>query len=281
MEQNSKLTPQDYWERIKYDTKKLIKRFISLLINIVLFIVTLLRSDKRIAWGVSIVFALLCLFFIIKSCAGGSKKDDAGIEQVVVELEPSDRVKRPEKAHRISKINYRRAFNDMNDEQLVAAKRIGIEPIASREDINNVSRRVVETDDHDAYVLEKLTHSMPYLVPEAAKLLSDIGRNFQDSLVMKHLPPAKIIVTSVLRTKSDVKRLSRGNVNASKNSTHCYATTFDITYARFYNKYGKNPNNAAQMKAVLAEVLRDLKKEGRCYVKHEKKQPCFHITARK
>jgi hypothetical protein len=27
-------------------------------------------------------------------------------------------------------------------------------------------------------------------------------------------------------------------------------------------------------------VLRDLKKQGRCYVKHEVKQACFHITAR-
>ena len=34
------------------------------------------------------------------------------------------------------------------------------------------------------------------------------------------------------------------------------------------------------LKAVLGEVLRDLKKQGRCYVKHEVKQACFHITAR-
>jgi hypothetical protein len=33
--------------------------------------------------------------------------------------------------------------------------------------------------------------------------------------------------------------------------------------------------------AVLGEALRDLKKSGRCYVKHEVKQDCFLITARK
>ena len=27
-------------------------------------------------------------------------------------------------------------------------------------------------------------------------------------------------------------------------------------------------------------VLRDLKREERCYVKHERKQGCFHITVR-
>ena len=32
---------------------------------------------------------------------------------------------------------------------------------------------------------------------------------------------------------------------------------------------------------VMAEVLRDLKNAGRCYVKYEIKQACFHITARK
>lgn len=31
---------------------------------------------------------------------------------------------------------------------------------------------------------------------------------------------------------------------------------------------------------VLAMVLRDLKREERCYVKHERKQGCFHITVR-
>ena len=34
------------------------------------------------------------------------------------------------------------------------------------------------------------------------------------------------------------------------------------------------------LKMVLSEVLRDLKKNGRCYVKYELKQGCFHITTR-
>ncbi len=283
MDQNYNLTPKEYWERIKYDIKKLLNRLLSLIINIVLLIVAVLRSDKRIAWGVFTVFVLLILFIFIRGCVSDSeeKEDVSGKVKIEYEIKPSDRVERPQKAHRISNINYRRSFNDMNDEQLVAAKKIGVKPVASRDDVENASRRLVETDDDDAYVVDKLTHSVPYLVPEAAKLLSEIGRNFQDSLVMKHLPPAKIIVTSILRTQNDVKRLSKGNVNASKNSAHCYATTFDITYKRFYTKYGRTTDNSAKMKAVLAEVLRDLKKAGRCYVKHEIKQACFHITTRK
>ncbi len=34
----------------------------------------------------------------------------------------------------------------------------------------------------DYYEVEELKHSIPYLIPEAATLLEDIGRNFQDSL---------------------------------------------------------------------------------------------------
>ena len=34
------------------------------------------------------------------------------------------------------------------------------------------------------------------------------------------------------------------------------------------------------LKMVLAEVLYDLRKAERCYVKYELKQGCFHITAR-
>lgn len=283
MENNDNITPKVYLERIKDDAIKLLKRLLSLALNIIMLVVTIIRSDKRIGWGVVAVVVLLLSFLVIRGCMADDTRtdseDDTDVEEIYIK--PSDRVERPQKAHRISNINCRRNFNDLNDEQLVAAKKIGIKPIASRDDVESASRRLDETDDYDAYFVDKLTHSLPYLVPEAAKLLSDIGRNFQDSLVMKHLPPAKIIVTSLLRTKHDVKRLSRGNVNASKNSTHCYATTFDITYARFYGKHGKSTDGAAKMKAVLAEVLRDLKKEGRCYVKHEVKQPCFHVTTRK
>jgi hypothetical protein len=30
----------------------------------------------------------------------------------------------------------------------------------------------------------------------------------------------------------------------------------------------------------LAEVLNDMRKQGRCYIKYEVKQSCFHITTR-
>ena len=34
------------------------------------------------------------------------------------------------------------------------------------------------------------------------------------------------------------------------------------------------------LKWVLSEVLKDLRKQGRCHIKYEKRQGCFHITVR-
>jgi hypothetical protein len=129
------------------------------------------------------------------------------------------------------------------------------------------------------------THSIPYLIPQASALLDTIGVNFLDSLENKGLNPNKIIVTSVTRTKDDVKRLRRTNGNASLNSCHFYGTTFDVSWKRFEkveDPDGRPMQDVSSdtLKLVLSEVLRDLRKADRCYVKYELKQGCFHITAR-
>lgn len=38
--------------------------------------------------------------------------------------------------------------------------------------------------------------------------------------------------------------------------------------------------SADTLKLVLSEVLRDLRKADKCYIKYELKQGCFHITTR-
>lgn len=190
------------------------------------------------------------------------------------------------KPNRIVYWNCNREFNDMNDTHLKAAQSVGIKPLASREEITGASKKLYMIGGPlrfgEPYVVDKLTHSSPFLVKEAVDLLHDIGNAFQDSLKNKHLPPYSVLVSSVLRTDEDVKKLTKRNINASQRSVHCYGTTVDISYKRFvkHDDEGKDANQA-HLKAVLAEVLRDLKKQGRCYVKHEVKQACFHITVRK
>ena len=182
-------------------------------------------------------------------------------------------------------VSYKRSFGDLNDAHLEAAKKIGVKPLKDRDAAEKLGGKVVEIKSGKFYQVDSLTHSIPYLVPKASALLDSIGANFLDSLESKGLNPNQIIVTSVLRTQNDVKRLGKRNVNASQNSAHVYGTTFDITYKRFHKV--EDPDGrpmqsvrADTLKLVLSEVLRDLKKKEKCYVKYELKQACFHITAR-
>lgn len=169
------------------------------------------------------------------------------------------------------------AFNDSNKYQYEAGERIGIKPITSIAEAYFTRRPLIKVETGEWYVIEPLTHSMPYLVPEAAELLETIGRNFQDSLKSKRLGNHKICVTSLLRSAHSVKKLRRVNRNATDSSTHQLGTTFDITYSHF--AHGPQGVSDQQLKLVLAEVLRDLRAANKCMVKYEIKSPCFHITA--
>ena len=182
-------------------------------------------------------------------------------------------------------ISYKRSFNDLNDVQLATAKKIGIRPIATREEAEHIKGRLLEIQACERYGLDSLTHSIPFLIPQAVSLLDTIGVNFLDSLEAKGLNPNRVIVTSVTRTRQDVKRLRQRNTNASENSCHFYGTTFDLSWRRFEKVEDPDGRpmqdvSADTLKLVLSEVLRDLRKAERCYVKYELKQGCFHITAR-
>lgn len=175
----------------------------------------------------------------------------------------------------------KRAFNDSNYIQIGAARALGIKPIQSDADIWNLERPLVRIQSCPEYYLDDLTHSYPYLVPEAAQLLDDIGRAFNDSLAARGGGRYRIKVTSVLRTPVTVKSLQRVNRNATSESTHIYGTTFDISHAKFICDGTDQPARTFEdLKNLLAEVLDDLRRQGRCYVIFEAKQSCFHVTAR-
>jgi len=180
--------------------------------------------------------------------------------------------------------SYKRTFGDLNSLHLEAALRHGIAPIASRDKAEDMTKQLVHIANNKSYAVDSLTHSIPYLVPVASQLLTTIGDSFLDSLTAKGLNPYQVVVTSVLRTQNDVKHLRKRNINASENSAHFYGTTFDVSWKRFKkveDKTGRPLQDVGSdtLKLVLAEVLRDLRKEERCYIKYELKQGCFHITA--
>ncbi len=179
--------------------------------------------------------------------------------------------------------NYNREFNDLNNLHMASAVKNGITPLKTRADtIDQMDMLVRLPEELDFYRQYQITHSIPYLVPSAAKLFIDIGKNFRDSLYSKEIPLHKLYLTSITRTDDDIKRLTKRNINASTNSAHRYGTTFDVSWKRFdkLDLHKSEDISPQQLKLVLAQVLFDLKKDNRCYVKHERQQACFHITVR-
>jgi hypothetical protein len=195
-------------------------------------------------------------------------------------------VPRSTRPHRIRSVgSYLEAFPDTNAVQLVAAQQWGVKPVANRADAEARKKELVYVASSPYYHVDPLRQSIPYLVPRAAVLLQDIGQAFFDSLYIKGVPLHRLIVTSVLRTQEDVARLRRFNGNATENSCHLYGTTFDICYNRYETvEPPEGPRRRAvgsdTLKYVLSEVLRDMRQQGRCFIKYEVKQGCFHMTVR-
>ncbi len=190
------------------------------------------------------------------------------------------------KHHPIRSVSsYTKCFPDTNATQLVAANKWGVQPVKDRQDAEKRKDELVYIGASPYYHVDPLTQSIPYLVPRAAVLVQDIGQAFFDSLYVKGVPLHKIIITSVLRTEADVRKLRRFNCNATENSCHLYGTTVDICYNRY--KTVEDPEGPARrqvrndtLKYVLSEVLRDMRENDRCYIKYERKQGCFHLTVR-
>ena len=185
----------------------------------------------------------------------------------------------------IGVLSYSKAFPDSNDVQLADAKKYGVSVVSDRNEAEQRKTELVYIGASPYYHVDPLKRSIPYLVPRAAVLLNDIGRQFFDSLYVKHIPLHQFIVTSVLRSQEDLDNLKMVNYNASENSCHLFGTTFDIGYNRYKTVPAVDGTPLREvgndtLKWVLSEVLRDLRQEGRCHVKYEKKQGCFHITVK-
>ncbi len=180
-------------------------------------------------------------------------------------------------------------FRDLNEVHLKYARKKGIAPLKSSKELHQKAELLVKKEvlvkinPDNYYIVGNLSHSHPYLVPEAAQLLEEIGKRFHAKLTHQNKDRLFFKVTSLLRTGESQKRLSRINGNASSNSAHLYATTFDITYKNLIRKtiFGqyKVVNDPVALH-LLTETIGELRKEKRLVVITEKKEACFHITVR-
>ena len=222
-----------------------------------------------------LVLLLVGLLFVFSSCGKRSVEQSSSAKS---DLPEDILVAYPGRT-----FSYKDKFRDTQSKQEQAAKAIGLStPPQNRQQAAKMRSKLSLIKTNENYIVDSLTHSIPYLVPVAAAELESIGREFADILQRNNLPHYRFYVTSVLRTKDDVKYLQKsGNVNATTNSCHCYGTTFDLAYYR-YDKVTRTREYMHQdnIKLVLAQVLLNHQRAGKIYVKYEWKQACFHITVR-
>ena len=201
------------------------------------------------------------------------------------------------------------AFNRFrNPQHLEAARRLGVSQPVTPEDIQAhlESGRLVHLTDSEYWSLRRLDYSSPYVIPDVVNLLEDIGRRFQTRLGEMGLPPLRLEITSVLRSRDDQARLRQVNPNAARGeSTHQFGTTVDIAYSSFrapkesqltYNvsdqPWLEEPLDrierlaaevgaarmSRELQAILGHVLREMQNEGLVMVTMEIGQPVYHIT---
>lgn len=177
--------------------------------------------------------------------------------------------------------NLKQLFNDSNYIQYAYAEKLGITPITNLNEAFNTRRPIIKMESCEDFEIDSLKYSLPYLVPEASRLLHKIGKNFKDSLAARGADGYRIKVTSLLRTPHTVKRLRRVNVNATDSSTHQFGTTFDISWVNFHCLDTTRTIHEGDLKNLLGEVLQDLRSRGECLVIFERKTGCYHVTATK
>jgi uncharacterized protein YcbK (DUF882 family) len=176
-------------------------------------------------------------------------------------------------------------LNDQNEIQLVHALKNGLKkPFSTNAEFNSKidslknNFTLVEVSETPFYQLKSLTHSQPYLIPEAVDMLNEIGYRFQRRLAEKKYNNYRFRITSLLRTEETQSNLSHRNGNASSHSAHLYGTTVDISYKNFYNIKKDTIESSYEAVQTLTKVLIEMRQECKFLAIRERKQSCFHIT---
>lgn len=178
-------------------------------------------------------------------------------------------------------------LNDPNEIQLVHAQTNGLkQPFATNDEFNarigNLVRKsiLVQVTENRFYQLKSLSHSQPYLIPEAIDMLNEIGYRFQKRLQEKKYNNYRFRVTSLLRTEETQNNLSHRNSNATRSiSCHLYGTTVDISYKNFFNTKTDSIEASYEAVQAMTNVLIEMRRECKLLAVRERHQSCFHITA--
>ena len=176
-------------------------------------------------------------------------------------------------------------LNDPNEIHLIHAQKNGLKkPFTTTEDfyakIDSLKRNsiLIEVTENKFYQLKSLSHSVPYLIPEAVDMLNEIGFRFQKRLQEKKYHNFRYRITSLTRTVETQNKLSHCNGNATLHSAHLYGTTVDISYKNFYNTEKDSIESSYEAVQALTNVLVEMRQECKFLAVRERHQSCFHIT---
>jgi hypothetical protein len=179
--------------------------------------------------------------------------------------------------------DFSRKLNDRVVDYSAEAKRKGITVCRNDKEIRErISEgKLVKVRSGGRYIVERMRYSSPYVTKETKVLIDEIGKRFREKTLQKQLKGSKFFITSMTRKTESIISLKKNNSNASANSPHMYGNAFDISYKRFkVRKWIFTNCDHKYLKEAFAEVIWQLRKEGRCWATYEKGQNCFHIVCR-
>ena len=175
------------------------------------------------------------------------------------------------------------SLNNKLDEYHSISEKQGILPVDNENAFQPylVAEKLVKVKTSDYFFLDSFNYSFPFLTPEAKDFLDTVGARFNKLIDKTHMKGSKLIVTSLTRTTSTVKRLVRVNQNASLRSPHLNGNSFDLSFNTFLFRGKNEPCNILILQETISKVLYDLRKEKKCWVTFEHRQQCLHVVSRK
>lgn len=198
----------------------------------------------------------------------------------------------------------------LNARHVALGRQYGVAPVANRDQLSRLDGRLVRIETNPGYHVRRMSASVPYLTPDGAASLDLIAARFAERLGERGLPPFQFVVTSVLRTEADQRRLRRTNRNAAiGTSSHFFGTTYDLHYQQFGFGADLRPHVEAalgplpydflldafadeletfyrrmaerypsRLGALLGQVLIELEDERALVALREVQQPVYHVT---
>jgi len=178
---------------------------------------------------------------------------------------------------------YSKKLTDKIPEYIEYSRASGIKQCKNEDEISEKVNqgKLVKVKDGNAFIVESMSHSYPYLTKPAKDLLIEIGIRFKEKIKNSRVRDAQFRITSMTRTSEKLKKLRNTNSNASINSPHLYGNAFDISYINFRTTtfFLTNCDEKYLMEA-LADVIWQMRKERKCWATFERQQNCFHVVDR-